>query len=504
MNNQRRAGILLHPTSLPGPFGIGDLGPQAYAWVDFLAEAGQTIWQILPLNPTGCGDSPYQCSSDAAGNANLISPERMAAEGLLSKADLDASPGFSETAADYTGAPSFKLHLFQKAFDRLLSGRLPDLEEEYRRFRREERGWLEAFSLFLALKRSHRQKPWWEWEEDLAFRRTEAVARAQKLLAAETGEAAFEQFLFRRQWDALRNYAREKGIFLLGDLPIFCAQDSCEVWSARSYFQLDESGHPMVVAGVPPDYFSPTGQLWGNPVFRWDVLRAERYAWWIRRARAALRGCDLLRLDHFRGYVHYWAVPADRATAEAGRWVPGPGEDLFRCLRESVGGLPFLAEDLGVITEDVGALRRRLGIPGMRVLQFAFDGKAENPFLPSNFEPQTVVYTGTHDNDTTLGWYRSLTDEQRRRADSLRHGEDPAWDFIRIAWESVADTAICPLQDVLGLGSEARMNRPGLPSGNWTWRFRREDLRPDLAARLRELTERCGRIPEENSLVKSR
>ena len=500
MKIHRRAGILLHPTSLPGPFGIGDLGPQARAWLDFLADAGQTLWQILPLSPTGFGDSPYQSYSDFAGNASLISPEGMAAEGLLSPADLEDHPVFPEGAADFNGTFSCKSRLFGKAYRRLLSGGIPRLQEEYRQFCDAEKEWLDNFALFLALKRAHKGRPWWEWEKELALCRPDAVRRARKELAAEEGEIAFEQFLFRRQWDALREYARGKGISILGDIPIFCALDSAEVWSGKKYFQLDEDGRPTVAAGVPPDYFSPTGQLWGNPIFNWDALEPERYAWWIRRVRASLRGSDLVRLDHFRGYVQYWAVPAGHTTAEVGRWMPGPGEDLFQCLREAVGGLPFLAEDLGVITEDVVALRERLALPGMRVLQFAFDGERDNPFLPYNFHPRTAVYTGTHDNDTTLGWYRSLTEGERKRVNRYRGGGvgDVAWDFIRMAWASVAETAICPLQDVLGLGSEARLNYPGRPVGNWRWRFRAEDLRPDLAARLRELTENYGRTPESN------
>ncbi|MBN2085388.1 MAG: 4-alpha-glucanotransferase [Anaerolineales bacterium] len=499
MKSPRRAGILLHPTSLPGPFGIGDLGPQARAWVDFLADAGQTIWQILPLNPTGYGDSPYQCYSDFAGNASLVSPEEMAEEGLLIPAELDAHPPFPGRAADFGGAAAFKAQCFEKAFERLTSGGLPRLEEEYRRFAGEERSWLEDFSLFLALKRAHQLRPWWEWEEDLALLRPEAVARARQTLAAEIDEIAFEQFLFRRQWDALRAYAGGKGIVILGDLPIFCAQDSCEVWSAKQYLQLDGMGRPTVAAGVPPDYFSPTGQLWGNPIFDWDTLRAERYAWWIRRMRAALRASDLVRLDHFRGYLQYWAIPAGNPTAEIGQWRPGPGEDLFQRLREAIGGLPFIAEDLGVITEDVAALREKLALPGMRILQFAFDGEPDNPFLPHNFEPHTVVYTGTHDNDTTLGWHLSLSEEERARVDAYRDGGEAAWDFIRMAWASVAETAICPLQDALGLGGEGRMNFPGRPAGNWGWRFGTEDLRADLAGRLRDLTELYGRLKEGGS-----
>jgi 4-alpha-glucanotransferase len=494
MRIQRKAGILLHPTSLPGPFGVGDLGPQARAWVDFLADAGQTLWQILPLNPTGYGDSPYQCYSDFAGNASLVSPEAMAADGLISSAELEAHPAFPERAADFNGAALFKAQCFQKAFERLTGGGLPRLEEEYRRFRGEESAWLDDFSLFLALKRAHGGRPWWEWETELALLQPEAIERAKQALKADLDEIAFEQFLFRRQWDALRAYAAGRGIAILGDLPIFCAQDSCEVWSAKKYFQLDAGGRPTVAAGVPPDYFSPTGQLWGNPIFDWDALRRERYDWWIRRMRSALRASDIVRLDHFRGYLKYWAVPAGNPTAEIGNWMPGPGEDLFRCLQEAIGGLPFIAEDLGVITGDVTALREQLGLPGMRILQFAFDGEKDNPFLPYNFEPRTVVYTGTHDNDTTLGWYLSLSDTERELVDPYREGGDAAWDFIRMAWASVAETAICPLQDALNLGGEGRMNFPGRPSGNWGWRFGAGDLRPDVASRLRELTERYGRL----------
>ncbi len=500
MKSPRRAGILLHPTSLPGPFGIGDLGPQATAWVDFLSDAGQTIWQILPLTPTGYGDSPYQCFSDSAGNASLISPECLAEDGLISPADVQDHASFPEGAADFLGTSVYKSRLFQKAYSRLLSGEVPQLREEYQRFCDEEKPWLDDFCLFLALKRAHGQRPWWEWEKDLALSLPDSILRARKELAAETGEIAFEQFLFRRQWDALRSYARQKEVSILGDLPIFCALDSAEVWSGRKYYQLNKDGRPAVMAGVPPDYFSPTGQLWGNPIFDWDALRPERYAWWIRRMRAALRSSDIVRLDHFRGYVKYWAVPAGHTTAEVGRWIPGPGEDLFQCLREAVGGLPFLAEDLGVITEDVVDLRERLGLPGMAVLQFAFDGERDNPFLPYNFDPRTVVYTGTHDNDTTAGWYRSLTEKERKLVDRYRaHADgDIAWDFIHLAWASVAETAICPLQDVLGLGSEGRMNYPGRPAGNWGWRFREGEMRPDLTARLRDLTDFYGRLPEES------
>jgi 4-alpha-glucanotransferase len=497
MDENRKAGILLHPTSLPGPFGVGDLGPQARRWVDFLAAAGQSVWQILPLTPPGFGDSPYQCYSDAAGNALLVSPEEMAADGLLDAEETSGRASLPEGAADFPAAAALKAGWFQAAFDRLQSGAVPRLAGEFRRFREEEAFWLEDFSLFLALKRAHAGRAWWEWEPELAEFQPAAVAQARGALAGAAAEAAFEQFLFRRQWDALRDYARGNGVVLIGDLPVFCALDSAEVWSNRSGYQLDAHGRPTVVAGVPPDYFSPTGQLWGNPIFRWEALARDGYAWWIRRARAALRCADRIRLDHFRGYVKYWAVPAGEKTAERGSWEAGPGADLFDRVRDAFGGLPFLAEDLGVITADVVALRERLGLPGMRVLQFAFDSDGGNPFLPHNYEPRTAVYTGTHDNDTSAGWYRSLSDAERRRVD-LYLGcpeKDFSWEFLRLAWGSVAEIAVCPLQDLLGLGSEARMNFPGRTGGNWTWRFRAEDLRPDLAQRLRELTERYGRVP---------
>jgi 4-alpha-glucanotransferase len=499
MNNVREAGILLHPTSLPGPFGIGDLGPQAYRWVDFLAEAGAMIWQVLPLGPTGYGDSPYQCYSAFAGNASLLSPERLCSEGLIAEDDLRGHPAFPSGSADFAGSAAFKSRLVGSAHRRLLSGSLPELQKEFAEFREEEKNWLEDYALFSALKEAHQARPWWEWEPEWRLIRPEAENRARKELAPAMNRIAFGQFLFHRQWADLKRYAHEKGIQILGDLPIFPALDSADVYLHRGYFSVDEEGRATEMAGVPPDYFSPTGQLWGNPVFRWDVLRAQRYAWWIERLRATLRICDIVRLDHFRGYVRYWSVPAGHATAEVGLWTPGPGEELLEIVRQETGSLPFLAEDLGVITDDVVALRERFALPGMRILQFAFDDDSGNPFLPHNFDSNTVVYTGTHDNDTTLGWYRSLGEAERDlvRRYLGRDGNDIAWDLIRLAWASVAETAICPLQDVLGLDGRARMNFPGHPTGNWTWRFREEDLRPELAGRLREFAALYGRLPPE-------
>jgi 4-alpha-glucanotransferase len=497
MSSARRAGILLHPTSLPGPFGIGDLGPQAFRWIDFLEQADLSIWQVLPLRPAGFGDSPYQSHSDFAGNPNLISPEGMVEDGLLAADDIQDPPSFPADRADYPEAFEFKARLMHQAYERFLSGALPGLREEYRVFCEVEKDWLEDYSLYAACKRAKGGLPWWKWEGGLADFHSQAAAQARQELVPDIQERSFEQFLFCRQWERLRAYARKKGVQILGDLPIFPAHDSADVWVNRRYFLLDENGMPKVVAGVPPDYFSPTGQLWGNPIFDWDALRSEQYAGWVKRVRAALRWFNKIRLDHFRGYVQYWAVPAGHTTAETGSWTPGPGEDLFRNLREALGGLPFVAEDLGIITPDVTALREKFGLPGMRVLQFAFGGGAENPFLPHNFDPHTAVYTGTHDNDTTRGWFLSLGEEERGRVRRYlgRDGSDIAWDFIRLAWSSVAETAIAPLQDVLSLGSEARMNTPGTSSGNWAWRFRAEDLGHEQAERLREITELFGRMP---------
>jgi 4-alpha-glucanotransferase len=498
MNAARRAGILLHPTSLPGPFGIGDLGPQAYRWVDFLAEAGATVWQVLPLGPTGYGDSPYQSYSAFAGNVSLISPEQLLSEGLIPDGDLQNHPDFPAGTASFAGAPEFKARLIGTAHRRLAAGENSALQREFAQFRAREEHWLEDYALFIALKRAHGERPWREWERELRLFQPDAVKKARADLSETIDETAFGQFLFQRQWGALRRYARERGIFILSDLPIFPALDSADVWTHKKYFSVDDEGRPIEMAGVPPDYFSPTGQLWGNPVFRWDVLRAERYAWWIERVQAALRSCDWMRLDHFRGYARYWSVPAGNTTAEIGSWMPGPGEDLLECVRRAVGGMPFLAEDLGVITDDVVALRRQFDLPGMRVLQFGFDDDFDNPFLPHNFDSKTAVYTGTHDNDTTLGWFHDLGELERGRVQRYlgRGGDDIAWDFIRLAMASVAETAVCPLQDVLALGGEARMNFPGRATGNWTWRFREEDLRPELALRLRELTTVYGRISD--------
>lgn len=492
---QRTAGILLHPTSLPGPFGIGDLGPQARLWVRRLAQAQQTWWQVLPLGPTGYADSPYQSLSAFAGNPNLLSPELLVADGLLQPADLGGL-SFGTGPVDYAAVIPFKRALLERARGNLASA-APALREDYERFVRDESRWLEDFVLFVTLKEAYQGRPWWEWPREYAFRDPAALrsAASERRDALQTQRLA--QFLFFRQWQSLRADAQAHGVRVLGDLPIFMALDSADLWAHPELVQLDTERRPTVVAGVPPDYFSETGQLWGNPLYDWEALRRTGYSWWIDRLRATLRLVDLVRLDHFRGFQAYWEVPAEATTAIGGRWALGPGEDLLTALRTALGGLPIVAEDLGFITPEVDALREKFSLPGMRILQFAFGGAVEDRFLPHNLERNVVVYTGTHDNDTTLGWYASLTQQERTHFQQYLPGVDgdPAWSLIRLAWMSVADCAIAPLQDVLRLGHKARMNRPGTALGNWRWRATFEQLALDWPERLAELTEVYQRQP---------
>jgi 4-alpha-glucanotransferase len=484
----RTAGLLLHPTSLPGPYGIGDLGPAAYGWVDALATAGQTWWQVLPLGPTGAGDSPYQSPSSFAGNPLLISPEMLARDGLLGPADTSPT-GFPRDHVEYAGVTGYKDYLIKRAWDNFQAGRAPGLRGPFEEFSFREGHWVSDYVLFLALKEQHRGASWYDWGEDLVQRRPAALARVSESLRDVISRHRFAQFLFYRQWQALRGYARSKGIKLIGDVPIFVSLDSSDVWANPDLFRLDANRRPTVVAGVPPDYFSPTGQLWGNPHYDWERMKADHYSWWVSRLKATLGQVDLVRLDHFRAFAAYWEVPAGSQTAQTGRWVTGPGVELLASLRLGLNGLPLIAEDLGVITPDVDALRTGFGLPGMRVLHFAFD-KPENPFLPHHHEPNTVVYTGTHDNNTTVGWFWGLADHER---DYIRRyfpwvGHDVAWEMMRIAWSSVAATALVPLQDVLRLGTEARMNYPGKPTGNWRWRFTDGQLTPGHLAGLADLT----------------
>lgn len=490
----RTAGVLLHPTSLPGPFGVGDLGPAARWWVDALARAGQVWWQVLPLNPTGAGNSPYQAFSAFAGNPLLISPDDLFADGLVARADL-APPGLPTRHVDYGRAAYFKSGLIARAWETFRAGAVPVLRSAFEEFRTTQATWLNDFSLFMAIKDERPEGSWTDWREELVSRQPAALDRARNALADAIGRHQFGQFLFFRQLAALRSYATNRGIRLIGDLPIFISGDSSDVWANPNLFRLDAHRRPTVVAGVPPDYFSVTGQRWGNPHYDWDAMRRDGFAWWVARLRATLAQVDLVRLDHFRGFEAYWEIPASCPTAVEGRWVPGPGSELLTALRDGLGGLPLIAEDLGVITPPVDALRENFGLPGMRVLQFAFGGAVEERFLPHAFDQNTVVYTGTHDNDTTRGWYDALTpievaNFQRYAPDAIT---DPVGALLRLAWASVATTAVAPLQDVLGLGPEHRMNVPGTPAGNWEWRFTQDMLTGEQFDRLGEWTETYGR-----------
>jgi len=474
LSGRRVGGVLLHPTSLPGPPGIGDLGPAAFRFVDFLARAGQRRWQILPLGPTGYGDSPYACDSSFAGNPLLISPEALVADGLLDRGALGA-PDLPPGRVDYEAVRRNKALLLDRAFDRFERTPPAGARAGFDAFCHDARDWLEDYALFAALKPHFGGAPWRTWEAALRRREERALAQWRGQLAREVERVRFEQFLFHAQWGALRAHAKDRGVRIIGDVPIFVPLDCADVWVRPDLFKLDPDGMPTVVAGVPPDYFSATGQLWGNPIYRWEAHAAEGFAWWTARVAAALERVDLLRIDHFRGFAACWEVPAGAADAIGGSWVPGPGAALFEAVGRALGQpkpLPLIAEDLGVITADVTALRDELELPGMAVLQFAFEGGTDNPHLPANHVPNQVVFTGTHDNDTTVGWFRALPPEQKRAVLAVTGGDGGAIhrDLAALALGSVAETAILPLQDVLGLGSEARMNHPGKAHGNWAWR----------------------------------
>ena len=500
MQFPRGSGILLHITSLPSRFGVGDLGPEAYRFVDFLAETGQGLWQMLPVGPTGYGNSPYQSLSSFAGNTLLLSLERLADEGLLDPWDKRDVPKFSATTAEFEKVTEWNEEQLNIAHKKFLAKRLAP--SVYEAFCSANDWWLEDYSLFRALKRAHGDKAWTEWSLELIHREPQALEKARKRLNLEIDRERFLQFQFDRQWRALKTYANERGVKLVGDVPIFAAHDSADVWAQQELFELDSDGHPTVIAGVPPDYFSTTGQRWGNPLYRWKIHEAQGFQWWIQRLRRALELFDLIRIDHFRGFESYWEIPGEDADARGGRWVAGPGAVPFRAAEAALGPLPVIAEDLGVITPQVEALRDDLGFPGMRVLQFAFgDDPKASDYRPHQFHKHCVVYTGTHDNNTTVGWFSSeagsdttRTDEQiaREMAFTLDYlgtqGHEIHWDMIRAAWGSVADIAIAPLQDVLGLGAEARMNLPGSAVGNWTWRFQAGDITKKMAERLKRLT----------------
>jgi len=511
MSFPRASGILLHPTSLPSPIGIGDLGQAAYDFVDFLEETGQSLWQVLPLGPTGYGDSPYQCFSAFAGNPLLISLHALAADGLLEESDLVAAPAFPADRVDYGPVIEFKNRLLTAAHAIFIERASEAAKADYLKFTEQMAWWLDDYAVFRAIKDEHGGQEWTKWEAYLRDREDQAMHFFRENHAVEISRHKFWQYLFFKQWVALAAYANGKGVKIIGDVPIFVAHDSADVWANPELFHLDKEGKPTMVAGVPPDYFSETGQLWGNPLYRWELMAKDGYQWWIQRIRATLSQVDIVRLDHFRGFEKYWAVPAVEKTAINGKWRRGPGAELFKAIRNAFADLesdlPIIAEDLGHITPEVEKLRDDFDLPGMRILQFAFgtDPQADE-FKPYSFIPNSVVYTGTHDNDTTVGWFtvegvgdttRKESEVDEERAFVLKYlGSDGAeinWDFIRLALASVANTAIIPLQDVLGCGSEARMNTPARESGNWGWRYKPEQLTPEIRQRLAELTEIYGR-----------
>jgi 4-alpha-glucanotransferase len=490
---QRSAGILLHPTSLPGRFGIGDLGAAAYNFVDFLARSGQSIWQVMPLGPTGYGDSPYQCFSAVAGNTLLVSPEKLLADGYLDT--LDNTSKFPEGHVDYGAVIHDKSELLRRSFVYFQSYGRAGQRQAFDAFRQANGSWLDDYALFMALKKHYHGAVWSTWDADVARREPGAIKEWAGRLAESVLMEQYCQFLFFEQWRQLRHYVHEKGLRIVGDAPIFVAYDSADAWAHPDMFYFDAERRPTCVAGVPPDYFSLTGQLWGNPLYRWDWMAADGFHWWIERMRGILSLVDMVRLDHFRGFEAYWEVPAGEQTAVNGRWVKGPGKALFTALKQALGDLPIIAEDLGVITPEVEALRDGLGFPGMKVLQFAFGSGAENPYLPHNYLPNCVVYTGTHDNDTTIGWFATRPPEERRAIQEYlaRDGRDIAWDLMRLAHGSTAALAVVPLQDVLRLGGEARMNTPGRAGGNWQWRYRAGVLTDRVAHDLAEMTRIYGR-----------
>lgn len=497
----RTSGVLLHPTALPGPFGVGDLGPAAHRFVDQLADAGQGLWQMLPLGPTGYGDSPYQCTSAFAGNPLLVSPERLLESGWIEADALD-HPGFGSGRVDFGAAKDWKRGLLALAYRGFLAKADPEEQAAFDAFKAQERYWLDDYSLYTAIKSEQGHRPWTQWPGPLALHDPEALATWAQAHPEDIERHRFIQFLFYDQSKALRAYAHSRGVHLVGDVPIFVAHDSSEVWGNRHWFQLDAHGHPTVIAGVPPDYFSATGQRWGNPLYDWPRLAEEGYGFWVDRLRHALSLMDLVRIDHFRGFAGYWEIPAREETAINGRWVPGPGMDLFGALKSALGpDLALIAEDLGVITEDVEALRDDLALPGMAILQFGFDdladGIGDNQFLPHNHRRALACYTGTHDNDTLIGWWSGLKAAHQAKIREYLgdDGREIQWAFIRATLGSVADLAIFPVQDLLGLGSEGRMNHPGRSEGNWSWRLGEDHLPAEVIKRLRRLSRLCGRLP---------
>lgn len=495
MRLPRLSGVLLHPTSLPGPHGSGDLGPAARHFVDWLHGAGQSIWQILPLGGIGPGNSPYMSSSAFAGNLLLIDLDELRQHGWLAEADLAPEAVADPRRIDFDTLVPWRMSRLARAARHFMAA--PGAHAAaFAQFKAEQANWLPDYSLFMSLWEHHGFIDWTDWPAPLARRDSAALAQARERHAERIAFYEFCQWSFFRQWKALRAYANQRGVQIMGDAPIFIAHQSAEVWARQELFELDAQGRPTVVAGVPPDFFSETGQRWGNPLYRWSAHAAEGYAWWTERIRRIFEMTDLVRIDHFRGFAGYWEIPADEPTAIKGQWKPGPGAALFEAVAAALGPLPIVAEDLGVITPDVVALRQRFNFPGMLILQFAFGGPSDNSYLPHNHTPDSVVYTGTHDNNTTMGWWHAASEGERHHVRSYLATDDahvlPA--MLRAAAASVADTAIFPMQDVLGLGAEARMNVPGVGDGSWAWRFEWEQVRPEHGQALHELSRQYGRL----------
>jgi 4-alpha-glucanotransferase len=495
MRFPRASGVLLHPTSLPGPHGSGDFGPEAYHFVDWLEAAGQQLWQLLPLAGIGPGNSPYMSNSAFAGNQLLVDLVDLQQQGWLDAADLVPATGMDARAVDYAVVHPFRMERMAKAATRFDMHGTSEQRADFRAFQAEHANWLDDYALFMALCEHLNWRDWCEWEPALAQREPARLQLARQEHAQRIHFWRFCQWRFFRQWARLKAYANGKGVRIIGDTPIFIAYLSAEVWANQHLFELDAQGRPTVVAGVPPDFFSAIGQRWGNPLYKWSAHKKEGFAWWVERIRRSFELVDIVRIDHFRGFAGYWEIAAGEPTAVKGRWVPAPGEALFKAINKALGPMPIIAEDLGIITPDVHALRKKFGLPGMRILQFAFAGDARDPYLPHNHEHDSVVYTGTHDNDTTTGWWGTATDHERHLARAYlgTDGHDMAWTLIRAAMASVADTAVHPMQDVLALPSASRMNFPGQTSGWWRWRFDWAQIQPWHANRLAEFGRLYGR-----------
>lgn len=506
MEIERLAGILLHPTSLPSKYGIGDLGKEAYNFINFMEDSGQRLWQVFPLGPTGYGDSPYQCFSAFAGNPLLISPDLLIEDNLLNEKDVENIPEHNPNHIDYGAVINYKYSLLKKAYENFKNNG-KTLDEECGEFCEANKEWLNDFALFMACKNYHGGKVWAEWDKEIAFRQGDAVAKWTEKLKDEVDYNKFLQFTFNKQWKAVEEYAHSKNIKIIGDIPIFIAYDSSDLWANRNLFTVNDEGKLDTVAGVPPDYFSATGQLWGNPLYKWDVMEKNNFEWWTQRFSKMFELVDIVRIDHFRGFEAYYSIPGDAETAEKGTWIKAPGEKLFNVIRDRLGQLPIIAEDLGIITKEVEELRDKFNFPGIKILQFAFGEDNETKFLPHNHPKNCVVHTGSHDNDTTRGFFEKEKQEGSGifewAQDYLHYyGDDICFATVKAAYRSVANIVIIPMQDMLNLGTEARMNFPGKLGGNWTWRFTWEQIPADLPQTYKRLTEIYERPPKPKKEIK--